>query len=389
MGTRKLRKSAHFLFMFGCLLYMTLLTFSLHYQAFVVTENETQRKENGLQTHNVGIPVAYNAPTDVISRTPNNGVKGKYKTLINSSLLIKNNFTVPPTVATNRTLRRWIKSHPIVFLHIGKNGGTSFDRTISPVVSRLRGRYIGSRHFDWSYIDTIQTPDVVVLLREPVSRAVSHFYFSRKKGILKTKGTISEYLRNPQNMLETRDIWQDGQAAVSWLTGTHIAKWVGIPRSQVESREIKSLDCKNMCMEAVSRLKQTLWFGFLSDQERSFEMLQWQLGYSQKIKFSKSNRTPHPNITVKDKEVLESLMPVDLWFYDYAKMLFEARWKQYKTGVYNEPNIPPFPEINCKSTRFILACNSKTPLGPLYHIWNRTELTTKQQMELIPKDEWI
>ena len=27
-------------------------------------------------------------------------------------------------------------------------------------------------------------------------------------------------------MLKTRDAWQDGQAGVSWLTGTHIAQWV-------------------------------------------------------------------------------------------------------------------------------------------------------------------
>ena len=36
--------------------------------------------------------------------------------------------------------------------------------------------------------------------------------------------TLSEYLNDPVSMLETRDVWQDGQAGVSWLTGTHIGR---------------------------------------------------------------------------------------------------------------------------------------------------------------------
>ena len=371
--------------MYGCLVYI--LMFILHHQYFSVSQNEPQTStyEDELQTR--FFKVAYNASIHVVSKSSNNSVESE-QIKLNSTLLRKIHITTPLTVEINCTLRRWNKSHPIVFLHIGKNGGTSFDSAVATLVSRLRGRYIGRRHFDWSYIDTIRTPDVVVLLRDPVARAVSHFYFARKKRILKTNGNISEYLQNPQNMLETRDIWQDGQAAVSWLTGTHIANWVGIKPNQVESREIRSLDHRNMCTEAVARLKQTLWFGFLSDQERSFEMLQWQLGYSRAIKLSKTNTTPYPNITAKDQEILESLMPIDLWLYSYAKLLFEARWKQYKTGLYSEPKLPPLPEIKCKSTRYILACNKKSPLGPLYHVWNTTEETNKQQMDLLPQHGW-
>ena len=289
----------------------------------------------------------------------------------------------------NGSLRKWDKSRPIVFLHIAKNGGSSFDKTIFPIVSKLGGRYIGRRHFDWSFIDTIKNPDVVVLLRDPVSRAASHFYFTRKRGTLNTKGNISEYIRNPQNMLETRGIWQDGQAAVSWLTGNHLANWVGIKPNQVPVREIKSLDHKLMCTEAASQLRKTLWFGFLSDQERSFELLQWQLGYSNKIVLAEINKTPHSQISARDHDILQALMPMDIWLYNYAKLLFEARWQQYKTGVYVEPELPPFPDINCKSTRYILACNKKSSLGPLYHVWNTTVEIAKQQMELLPRDEWI
>ena len=38
---------------------------------------------------------------------------------------------------------------------------------------------------------------------------------------------ISEFLKDPETMMEFRGAWQDGQSAVSWLTGTHIGySWV-------------------------------------------------------------------------------------------------------------------------------------------------------------------
>ena len=292
------------------------------------------------------------------------------------------------TARRPKELRRWNSSHPFVFLHIGKNGGTSFDSAIGPIIRKLGGRYIGHSHFDWSHVETLKNPDVAVLLRDPVARSVSHFHFAKKLQYYKINVSLSEYIRNPQHMLEARDIWQDGQAAAMWLTGTHVANWVRIKPFQIPERESAFLDHETICLKAVSRLKDTLWFGFLDDQERSFDMLQWQLGYDKKIQLRTANKTPHPEVTAKDKAILESLMPIDLWIYDYAKSLFEARWKQYKTGVYKDPVIPSFPEMNCKSTRYILACNNKSPLGPLYHVWNATEEVEKH-LKLLPKGEWI
>ena len=327
----------------------------------------------------------------------------------------QDNSTSMTSMTRTGEMRKWVKSHALVFLHIAKCGGTSFDATMYEICKSIKARYIGRRHFDWSYIDTVQKPDVLVLLREPVSRAVSHFHWNTKIGVFKTMKIISDCLRTPQTVLEARDFWQDGQAAVMWLTGTHIANWVGgIKFNQIEAREIQSLDHKTLCTLATDRLKQTLWFGFISDQERSLEMLQWQLGYNTTIKLLLRNTTPHPNITLEDQKILESLMPMDLWLYNYAKLLFEARWQQYKTGIFREPELPPFPEMNCKSTRHILACNEKSPLGPLFHTWNFPEMIRNildckkkppfghwahilnvtedilmRQMNVLPKDGWI
>ncbi len=54
----------------------------------------------------------------------------------------------------------------------------------------------------------------LVLLRVPIKRAVSHFYFAKKlpwtKGTKMRDMTLSQYLNDPQEMLNTRDVWQDG-----------------------------------------------------------------------------------------------------------------------------------------------------------------------------------
>ena len=39
--------------------------------------------------------------------------------------------------------------------------------------------------------------------------------------------TISQFLNDPESMMANRGAWQDGQAAVSWLTGNHVGtSWV-------------------------------------------------------------------------------------------------------------------------------------------------------------------
>ena len=386
MHIRRIRRYTHWILIFGCLAYMTVPIFILthrYHEIFNKNEIKVNIYESGLQVNN-----HKGAISAVTVKENKSGINQIQKTsAFSDTSLHENNAFVSLTTGRHYPLRRWNPSHPIVFLHIGKNGGTSFDVTVGPIVRKLSGHYMGHRHFDWSYIETLVNPDVVLLLRDPVARAVSHFHFTKKRRIFIITVSLSEYLRNPQNLLEARDIWQDGQAAVMWLTGTHVANWVGIKRDEIPEREIKFLDHKTMCLKAAARLKETLWFGFLDDQERSFDMLQWQLGYEKKIKLTNANKTPHADITAEDKAILQSLMPLDLWLYEYAKILFDARWEQYKTGVYSDPKLPPLPEINCKSTRYILACNDKSPLGPLYHVWNATA-ETEEQIKLLPKEEW-
>lgn len=170
----------------------------------------------------------------------------------------------------------------LAFLHIGKSGGTSFDSLGAHVAQEKGYKYVGHRHFEWSYIEKLgtvgQTVDVVLFLRHPVDRAVSHFFFAKTlpwtHGMRLRAQNLTQYVYDKVSLLETRDIWQDGQAGVSWLTGTHIASWAGVGKEEVVQREEKALNATAMCHLAADRLEQVKWFGLLEDLNRSMLLLQ-------------------------------------------------------------------------------------------------------------------
>ena len=300
----------------------------------------------------------------------------------------------------------------LVFLHIGKSGGTSFDQTGRQLATDLKMKYVGKKHFDWSYIEnsvgggTSMTPaistvssnatdgnqgqqhklrakdqcQVLTMLREPVDRAISHFHFmkNQKWGGAIQNESLSHFLFNTskQHLLDIRDIWQDGQASVSWLTGTHIASWAQITKKEVPLREQIASNYTRMCLLAAERLEQTRWFGILDDIDRSLELLQWEFSLSKRPEMKHQNQNKNrlnvqpqnEDITQIEMDALASLMPQDIWLYEYAKVLFEARWNEYQTGVYIQPDKPPLPTSwSCTSTRFILNCTS----GPLVDVYEK------------------
>lgn len=289
----------------------------------------------------------------------------------------------PPPVASHRVRRRITSQHVensdkerrtsaisaksrrlLVHLHIGKTGGTSLDN-IGRRLARDSGRvFIGHRHFDWSFINELprQNTDVITMLRNPVSRAVSHFYFSKNRRwtqMLKMRRMkLGEYLQDKEAMMQSRDLWYDGQAAISWLTGTHLAKWVGVNPQEQNDRERLAANATAMCVLAADRLDETLWFGIIEDLPRSMELLQHALGLSSLPEFPKFNAAKtYPKPTEWEREALASLMPQDMWLYEYGKRLFEARYQAMKTGVFVQPERPPIPDTwSCKSNRFRLDC---------------------------------
>ena len=118
---------------------------------------------------------------------------------------------------------------------------------------------------------------------------------------------------------------------MSWLSGTHIANWVrgGKDRPKPEETEKMAIDAVALANRAADNLEKTLWFGILEDMDRSLELLQYQLGLESKILMSKSNSGKKKSVvTEEDRFKLKSLMPMDIWLYDYAKLLFEGKVKK-------------------------------------------------------------
>lgn len=227
-------------------------------------------------------------------------------------------------------------------------------------------------------------------------------YFTRKFNWTKDKAsrtqTISEYLDDYDSMLKTRDIWQDGQGGVSWLSGTHIAKWAvkkGLTEKEIDKREIASLDYKKLLKISVERMNKLFWFGILEKKEKSLELLKHQLGLDSKlVRGNRNNLTlEFTNVHTKPvsyssdtKQKLSYFMPLDLWLYGYANELFEARYELFKTGVWKAPVIPDFPEdLSCQTTRFVIRC--KEP-KMVYHVWDKDGNVTKvdEIKKLLPEN---
>ena len=79
--------------------------------------------------------------------------------------------------------------------------------------------------------------------------------------------------------------------------------------------------------------------------DRSIELLEHQLNIEKgTLKLPHRNRHTLESEKKSDERAfkyLKSLTQMDLWLYNYAKSVFEARYIHYKTGVWNQPTRPP------------------------------------------------
>lgn len=61
-----------------------------------------------------------------------------------------------------------------------------------------------------------------------------------------------------------------------------------------------------------------------------------------------SSHDGHSAPSQETKDKIEKYLPKDLWLYEYAKRLFDARWDCF-TGVsctYIPPELPPLPHFD-------------------------------------------
>jgi len=290
----------------------------------------------------------------------------------------------------NSILPKWNHKTKFAFIHIGKTGGTSFDAgmrkwlNINILNTKL---YIGKRHYDWSYYKNLkdessQEIHPLTWLRHPVDRAISHFNFMKQ--LAWTKGTpirqtsLSDFLSNYEMMMDFRGAWQDGQAGTAWISGLHIADWVWhYPKPRDKDQiELSFLDMESVLDQVATRFeKELFWFGILDEKEKSIEMLNYQLDTQFQIEMvhlnKGKNKLLHEDSSVDefDRKKLEWLMPYDMWLYNYASELLNAKWNFYKNGAMKMPDRPPYPRLTCISTRYILTCE-KGPFGNAFYYYH-------------------
>ena len=242
-----------------------------------------------------------------------------------------------------------------VFLHIGKSGGTTVDAALSSAGLS----YIGHRHFDWSWI-ALHYPHhrVLIVLRHPISRAISQFYFSRKlswtKGMSIRHQSLRDYFNDYHEMLATRGVWQDGEAGASWIAGTHIGNWVAKDQSlSIDAREKYEKDSRAMCTRVEHRLRHAYWIGFTETLETDIGRLSFLLG--RYIHIGKHNVNQHPNDIEPDVVLkITALTTLDHWLYDNAKKLVSDPTHTFSPCPIYHP---------CRSTRYTLNCSENSPFG--------------------------
>jgi hypothetical protein len=224
-------------------------------------------------------------------------------------------------------------------------------------------------HFDWSYLQGLRPSsavNVVMWLREPVSRAMSHFQYAKSlpwaQDVPWRNLSLSDYIADRRALdadparrddflakwVNIREAFADGLGGVSWLTGSWVKehrwmyKWVKTNETHSLGEARFGHDETKLRALAAKRLQETFWFGLLEDQQRSLALLWSQLNDTPLCtQAPKHFQLPHVNThentkggsTYKKHELsedevafLRSELKNDVWLYSYAKKLFHQRW---------------------------------------------------------------
>merc|ERR1712227_653112 len=113
----------------------------------------------------------------------------------------------------------------------------------------------------------------------------------------------------------------------------------GKNKPDLDHVELLNADFNRTIQIAADRIDQLYWVGILEESTRSMELLSHQLGYNKRIVLPRARTHTETHASSakpseSDLEKLTSLMPHDIWIYNYAKSVFEARYTHFKTGVF-------------------------------------------------------
>ncbi len=142
----------------------------------------------------------------------------------------------------NQPLRKWNPREEILtFMHVGKTAGTYFDKWLAKsglkemklsVVQKhgikinchgkiKRASGIFGFQFDFSLVSAVESQGChtapITILRHPVKRMVSHFYYAKQnmwtKHLKYVNQNLGEYLHDLPSMMTTHHLWRDGKVS--------------------------------------------------------------------------------------------------------------------------------------------------------------------------------
>lgn len=198
--------------------------------------------------------------------------------------------------------------------------------------------------------------DVVTFIRNPVSRSISQFYFgqtlpwAKKSNASFLNQSLEEYIHDPNKT------WMqplnDGEGGVDFLTGVfHPGGWVLTDGIESEQKEYLRQNKTAACLLAAERLEQTVWFGLLEDIDRSMKLLEVSFGldFTPVLPKRNSAKKQYDDPSKELKLLIEQQLPKDMWLYEFALRLFEARWNYVMQvngqNEYVPPELPPLPDF--------------------------------------------
>ncbi len=267
----------------------------------------------------------------------------------------------------------------IYFLHIPKSGGTSFDSFLSSFTCANSALPVELQYLGWkwdpngpipfrylhqateydSYRDRLPWVHFVTLLRDPIDRILSDYWYHRKK---------FDYGKQIAQVAEAwRSRWDQAR-------GLSLAEWARIPAgadgAYPRNLNIAMLTCGPQEILRKSPYKHTLllkkakqalrdefaFFGLMEHYARSKELFCRMFGLpehfalgQERLNVTSSRKLDPP----ADEETLQHIRAENAWdleLAEYAYELFEERWKKYSaepwddlTALRNSPDHERYP----------------------------------------------
>lgn len=235
-------------------------------------------------------------------------------------------------------------SKPVYFLHVPKCAGTSLRLILEnafaarDILSPYAGRYYPQDlidiarepvhrfyrgHFRWALPAALPDLDwqVVTVLRHPVDRLLSRFYYLQQHQFIHQQKTFEEWFENDLALTDTLTVHLTSRAD----NGT------GAGRLYVQSASREAL------AEALTNLEQCAVVGLFENLEDSVNLLAWHLGFLPPDLLPRNNQTSKrpavEEITAELRARIEDTLAADLALYAHARTLFAQGMHELRSAL--------------------------------------------------------